>query len=139
MPWAVDTCIVLDVLDADPEFGLPSATLLQERLADGLVVCPMTAVELAPAFEGNWDDMEHFLRETGIHANVPWEQADTDAAFHAWHTYVQRKRSKAVASRPLADILIGAFATRFRGLLTRNPDHFRSFFPHLTIQVPAPR
>ncbi|MBM3833050.1 MAG: type II toxin-antitoxin system VapC family toxin [Verrucomicrobia bacterium] len=38
--------------------------------------------------------------------------------------------------RPLADILIGAFALRFDGLLTRNETDFRSVFSQLTIVSP---
>lgn len=41
--------------------------------------------------------------------------------------------------RPIADILIGAFAARHEGLVTRNPDHFRPFFPQLVLAEPPPR
>jgi hypothetical protein len=50
MKWVVDTCVVIDVLENDPDFGLRSARLLEERLAEGLAICPVTHVELAPAF-----------------------------------------------------------------------------------------
>jgi hypothetical protein len=36
----------------------------------------------------------------------------------------------------MADILIGAFAERFDGLLTRNESDFRSVFPTMPILVP---
>jgi len=32
--------------------------------------------------------------------------------------------------------LIGGFATRFQGLLSRNPDDFKPWFPALRILVP---
>jgi hypothetical protein len=32
--------------------------------------------------------------------------------------------------------MIGAFAGRHDGLITRNPEHFRQFFPHLTLVQP---
>ena len=35
------------------------------------------------------------------------------------------------------EILIGAFAQRLQGLVTRNPDHFRPAFPALEIRTPA--
>jgi predicted nucleic acid-binding protein len=43
-----------------------------------------------------------------------------------------------LARRPLADVLIGAFASRYQGLITRNTDDFASIFPDLKVGVPAP-
>jgi len=36
MPWVVDTCLVIDVLDADPEYGAISADLLDGMSTEGL-------------------------------------------------------------------------------------------------------
>lgn len=55
MAWVVDTCLLIDVLEDDPEFGRSSARLLDDHAADGLVLCPISYVELAPAFEGSRD------------------------------------------------------------------------------------
>jgi predicted nucleic acid-binding protein len=134
----VDTCLVLDVLEGDPEFGPASATLLQQKLADGLVACPVTVIELAPAFAGDWRRLEYFLREVGVRTSVSWEHADTASAFQAWQRYVQRRRAGGCSRRPVADVMIGAFSLRFQGLLTRNPDDFRPNFPALVIEVPGP-
>ncbi|MCX6539760.1 MAG: hypothetical protein NT151_12625 [Acidobacteria bacterium] len=38
--------------------------------------------------------------------------------------------------RPVADVLIGAFASTRQGLLTRNPTDFAPVFPSLTIVTP---
>ena len=38
-----------------------------------------------------------------------------------------------VPKRPIADILTGAFASRFDGLLSRNPADFESNFPSLNL------
>jgi hypothetical protein len=35
MNWIVDTCVVIDLLENDPDFGLRSARLLEQRLAAG--------------------------------------------------------------------------------------------------------
>jgi predicted nucleic acid-binding protein len=51
--WVVDTCVVLDVFEHDPQFGLVSAKLLEKLLKDGLVVSPITFVELSAAFDGD--------------------------------------------------------------------------------------
>ncbi|MBM3839767.1 MAG: type II toxin-antitoxin system VapC family toxin [Verrucomicrobia bacterium] len=51
----------------------------------------------------------------------------------ACHNYVKQKRQGAILKHPIADILIGAFALRFQGLLTRNGREFRRLVPSLTV------
>ncbi len=41
MAWVVDTCLVIDVAEADPTFGVASAKLLDNKRADGLTICPI--------------------------------------------------------------------------------------------------
>ncbi len=137
MAWVVDTCVIIDVLDADPEFGLPSAKLLDAQGGKGLVICPVSYIELAPAFRGNWERQEFFLRQIRIQTTEGWTLDDTRQAYQAWHRHVMAKRTNPrVSRRPIADIQIGAFAQRFDGLITRNRDDFVEFFPELDIQVP---
>jgi len=38
MAWVVDTCVLIDVLEDDPEFGLVSAEALDAHLDEGLHV-----------------------------------------------------------------------------------------------------
>lgn len=66
----------------------------------------------------------------------PWTPADTRAARLAWHQYVTRRRATLTPKRPLADVLIGAFALRFDGILTRNEADFRQLFPTLKVMTP---
>lgn len=136
MKWIVDTCVVLDVFENDPEFGLRSASLLEERLGQGLAICPVTQIELAPAFEGDLAGQKHFLSRAGISHHLGWTPADTEAAHSAWHRHIAARRSGVIPKRPVADILIGAFASNRRGLITRNPGDFRKNFPGLTVLVP---
>jgi predicted nucleic acid-binding protein len=136
MTWVVDTCIVIDILENDPNFGLRSATLLEAKLDEGLSICPVTIVELAPAFEGNANEQETFLRQAGIGFREGWTTADTRTAHLAWHQHIAARRSGILPKRPIADVLIGAFATNRRGLITRNPADFRRIFPELQILEP---
>ena len=46
--WIVDTCVVLDVFENDPQFGEASAKLLENLLPDGLAVAAVTFVAAAP-------------------------------------------------------------------------------------------
>ena len=65
-----------------------------------------------------------------------WTQADSEEAHRVWHRYVSARRAVQAPKRPIADVLIGAFATRFDGILTRNESDFRQVFPNLAITVP---
>jgi hypothetical protein len=136
--WVVDTSVLIDVLEADPEFGEASALVLESLLDDGLTVCPVTYAELAPAFEGSRELQEEFLRGVGASFAEDWTRDDTHAAFEAWYAHVRRRRSGSGSRRPIADILIGSFASRFQGLVTRNGHDFRTAFPGLEIRDPAP-
>ena len=136
MAWVVDTCLLLDVALDDPKFFPASARLLDEKQADGLVVCPVSVVEISPVFAGQMAAVTEFLERLNIPPAEAWTTADTQAAFTAWNDYVVAKRQGQIAKRPIADVLIGAFAMRFQGLLTRNPSDFRQLFPALPIIEP---
>ncbi len=136
MAWVVDTCLLIDVAEADPRFGVPSARLLDTKRPDGLAVCPITSVELAPVLNGDRTALNQFLFDLGVAWPEAWTQADTEEAHRAWHRYVSARRASRILKRPLADILIGAFASRFDGILTRNEADFRQVFPDLSIIVP---
>lgn len=134
--WVVDTCVVLDVFENDPAFGLASARLLERLLPDGLCVAPVTMVELAAAFAGDLAEQKNFLDEAGISYAETWSSTDTESAHRAWNSYVQARRTEKIARRPVADILIGGFAHNRTGLVTRNPADFKRWFPKLKIREP---
>jgi hypothetical protein len=92
MSWVVDTCVLLDVLENDPSFGPASANLLEKSLRDGLLLCPVTMVELSPAFSGSLETQKHFLEQVGIDFTEGWTFADTECAHRAWNVYVQARR-----------------------------------------------
>ncbi len=136
MAWVIDTCLFIDVAEADPDFGARSAHLLDITRARGLVVCPITYVELAPVFDGILSVQDAFLQDVGASFMELWSPPDTVAAHEGWNRYVQAKRKGALPRRPIADVLIGAFALRFDGLLTRNESDFRTIYPNLRIVSP---
>lgn len=136
MPWVVDTCLLLDIGLDDPHFAKKSEALLDNKRAGGLLICPVTFVELAPAFGGQTGPLEEFLFNLGIDYREDWTWRDSRNAGAAWTAYVQFRRAKQTVRRPVADVLIGAFASRFHGLLTRNSADFARFFPNLPIAEP---
>jgi predicted nucleic acid-binding protein len=131
MNWVVDTCLVLDVLENDPSFGLASARLLDRLASDGLLLCPVSYVELTPAFLGDNRRKDEFLARMGIDFHCGWDWPCTLSACKAWNRYVGLRRERKVQRRPMADVLIGAFAATRGGLLTRNEDDFLPLFPSL--------
>lgn len=136
MPWVIDTCVLLDVAFKDPEFGVSSALCLERLRSEGLVVCPITLVEAVPQLGGKLQELHEFLKLLGADAGVGWLAADTVSAAEGWHRYVMKKRAGHAGKRPVADMLIGGFACRFAGLVTRNPGDFQPFFPHLHLCQP---
>ena len=59
------------------------------------------------------------------------------AAHKAWYEHILRKRAGKVLKRPVADVIIGSFALKNEGLITRNEDDFRSLYPTLNIFNPV--
>ncbi len=135
-PWVVDTCVVLDVAINDRVHGVRSAQLLQSKLEDGFIICGVTFVELAPIFGGDPAELKRFLLGSRIGWEEPWTLADTETSHSGWWRYVSQKRQGGVARRPVADLLIGGFACRFRGSITRNPADFKRFYPALDLLSP---
>jgi len=136
MAWVVDTCVLIDVISEDTRFGELSADCLVHYSTEGLVVSPVSYIELAPSFYGDRRGQDSFLTEVGVNFTLPWEWADTVAAHAAWSRYVELKREKKMGRRPIADLQIGAFALRFDGLITRNGSDFKMLFPSLNIVEP---
>lgn len=126
MAWVVDTSVLLDIRLNDPAFGVSSAACLTRHAQDGLVVCPVTYIELAPTFQGDNTLQAMFLSEVGVSHREPWVWQDTVTAHQLWHEQVRKKRAGLAHKRPIADVLIEAFALRFQGVITRNPKHFAS-------------
>jgi predicted nucleic acid-binding protein len=139
LAWVVDTCVLIDVLEDVPEFGAASARVLDQHAGEGLVVSSVTYAELAPAFEGDLALQDEFLGGVGVLSQEDWTWDDTLRAHAAWHAHTRRRREHRVRKRPLADILVGAFALRFQGLITRNPADFQTDFPDLALRLPSGR
>jgi len=136
MAWVVDTSVVVDLVTGDPQFEAASTACLQAHLSDGLVISAVTFVELGPSFSGDDAAAEAFLRSSQIGTSEFWSPADTVLAHRLWHQHQVRRRQQLVVKRPVADVLIAAFAGRFQGIITRNATDFRNILPTLTVIEP---
>jgi predicted nucleic acid-binding protein len=137
MNWVVDTCILIDLLKADPVFARSSSAALQSKLDDVLIIAPITYVELAPAFRGNVEAQNEFLNALWIRYDFEGNREAVLAAHKSWYEHVLRKRSGIEERRPIADVMIGAYALSRGGLITRNEVDFKSLYPNLTIFNPV--
>jgi len=137
MAWVVDTCLLLDIGLDDPEFAEGSENLVLQMSSAGVVISPVTFVELAPAFGGNMEALKNFLIGLGIDFEEIWDVSDTENAAAAWADHILKRRSGGRLKRPVADFLIGSFALRFEGRLTRNAKDFQKLFPTLSLVEPC--
>lgn len=137
MSWVVDTCVIIDIVCADEDFALPSAKALMAKANDGLLISPITYIELAPAFNGDVEFQNRTLAELQIEVDFGENREAILSAYKSWFAHISRKRSGKTIKRPIADVMIGAYATQKDGLITRNEDDFRALFPDLPIFNPA--
>lgn len=137
MTWVVDTCIILDILDRHAKFAETSSRALESKLDDVLTIAPISYVELAPAFNGDTAAQDAFLDGMWIQRDFNGSKDAVLLAHKAWHEHILRKRAGVVRRRPIADVLIGAYAMQRGGLITRNEDDFRALYPNLTIFNPT--
>jgi predicted nucleic acid-binding protein len=136
MAWVVDTCLLLDIGLDDPEFAERSENLVLQMSSAGVLISPVTFVELAPAFGGNVNGLKSFLTGLGIDFEELWDVVDTESAARAWASHILKRRTVGGLKRPVADVLIGSFALRFDGLLTRNAQDLQRLFPKLNVVEP---
>jgi predicted nucleic acid-binding protein len=131
---AVDSNVLLDFLNRDPEFGVASRNSLRSCAAQGrLLACDVVWAEIAGFFASISTCVE-VLHEVGIE----FSPIDSETAFEAgvaWKAY--RKRGGA-RTRVAADFLIGAHALlQADRLLTRDQGFYRSYFKRLSVFDPS--
>ena len=136
MSLVVDTCVIIDVLDGRSPFSKASAKTLDKYADEGLLIAPISYVELAPAFLGDENRERDFLLDLGIELPPLIDNTDLSAAHAAWYRQILRKRQGKAVRRPIADVMIGALAAVNDGLITRNAKDFRALFPKLNIVIP---
>ncbi|WP_330182489.1 type II toxin-antitoxin system VapC family toxin [Nocardia sp. NBC_01503] len=129
----VDSCVLIDVLDADPTWESWSAAALADALDLGrLVINPLIYSEVSVGFTTK-EELQSALPTDFIDREpLPW-----DAAFLAARAHLRYKRNGGDKRSPLPDFYIGAHAaiTGYR-LLTRDARRYRAYFPTLTLIAP---
>ena len=131
--YVVDTPILLDILENDPEYGASSAALL-DRYADAtLHISLISYFELAPAFDGNRALQDEFLGQLGIvlsHQNV---RETGPLVYRAWARYYRRVKASGGQGFPFVPCLLGTLACCYDGIITRRGALYRAIFPELNV------
>lgn len=159
MKTAVDTNILLDLVNGDPAFGEVSSSALYDAIAAGVVaICPIVYAELSVAFLPDTDGLDRFLRQLNIRVDAFTHDALQRAAT-AWAAYLQKRGTRVQCprcgeqftatcpacaqtvtwrQRVMPDFLVGAHATlQADRLLTRDPRRYGTYFPELRLDPPS--
>ena len=131
MITAVDTNILIDILEPDPEFGQASKLALRRCLQEGSVIaCEVVWAEVVTAYSQKKEQVVQILRKIGIDYSPMTLEATLEAAA-CWYEF--RKKNK-VRERIAADFLVGGHALILGDrLLTRDRSFYRDYFKGLKI------
>ena len=131
MITAVDTNILIDILEPDPIHGPTSQDLLRRAFREGSVVaCEVVWAEVATAYDDQLEMVVSALDELSIGFS-PMTQAAALKAAVCWSAF-RRKYGK--KGRIVADFLIGGHALiQCDRLLTRDRGFFRDYFQPLVL------
>lgn len=135
MITAVDTNILIDILEPDPVFGAASRDALKTCLKQGHVVaCGVVWAETATAYQTDSKRVDELLARM----NIQFSSLSQSAAFSAarsWHEY---RRKGGTRQRIAADFLIGGHAAmQCDQLVSRDSGFFREYFSGLTVINPT--
>ncbi len=130
----VDTNVILDVVENDPEWAAWSqAQLDAASIKFTLVINPVIYAELSIAYR-RIEELEAMIERAGLRLHpIPRE-----ALFLAGRVFLKYRRQRGMKSGVLPDFFIGAHAA-VSGvpLLTRDVRRYRSYFP--TVKLIAPK
>ncbi len=134
MITAVDTNILIDILEPDPTYGRASGEILKRALREGAVVaCEVVWAEVATAYGDKKDDLLRIMDRLNISFSPHTKEASMKAA-QQWSLYRQRGGQR---NRIAADFLIGGHAmVQCDRLLTRDAGFFRDYFQKVTLLAP---
>ena len=130
MTWVVDTCVLLDLVHGTDQQAFAAEEALEK--AKSLVICPVTLIELGPSFPDP-GKLRDFLLDYNVDASASFTPEDAEVGRQTWQRIIAARRMTGTPRRHIADILIGAFAQRRTGIITRNEPDFTALFPHLRV------
>lgn len=134
MITAVDTNVLVDVLEPDPRHGPASLAALKRCRREGaLIACEVVWAELATAYCDKEQQLQQALEQIGLRYSALEREAALAAA-RCWARHRQRSKGR---DRIAADFLIGGHALQQADrLLSRDRDFYREAFRPLKVLSP---
>ncbi len=129
----VDTCVLVDVLQNDPQWADWSiAQLRGQALLHALAINPIIYAEISLSFS-TLEALNEVVATLGLEVR----EIPRPALFLAAKAYAQYRRRGGSRQQVLPDFFIGAHAAVLGWpLLTRDARRFRSYFPTLDVVAP---
>ena len=132
MITAVDTSVLVDVLEPDPLFGPVSATALRQAIGR-LIACEVVWAEVTTRFPD-----PTAVEEALGKLSVAFSAIEAKQALGAGAMMAEYRRRGGARGRVVADFLVGAHALgQADRLLTRDRGFFRSYFVNLDVIDPT--
>jgi predicted nucleic acid-binding protein len=131
---AVDTNVIIDILEPDPHHGPASREALRRCMREGaLVACEVVWAEVATAYGHAIEKLVDSLQSLGI-VFSPMSQEAALTAAKCWHAFRRKVKTR---DRIAADFLIGGHAMQqCDRLLTRDRGFYRQYFEALELVEP---
>jgi predicted nucleic acid-binding protein len=129
----VDTNVILDVVENDPEWAAWSQSQLDTAsLKFSLVINPVIYAELSIAYR-RIEELEAMIKSSELRL----ESIPREALFLAGRVFLKYRQRRGSKSGVLPDFFIGAHAA-VAGipLLTRDVSRYRTYFPSLELIAP---
>jgi predicted nucleic acid-binding protein len=129
----VDTCVLLDVVQADARWADWSQAQLEHAAErGGLMITPIVYAEFSVWYD-DLDRLDHVLKGFGL----IFEDMPREALFLAGKAFRQYRARRGTRASVLPDFFIGAHAAvRELPLLTRDTARIRTYFPTVALLSP---
>lgn len=129
----VDSCVLLDILTDDPDWGGWSKTALAAAAdTGGLVINQLIYAEVCAGFDEVEDVDAALPQDVFIRESLPYP-----AGFLASQAFLDYRRRGGARRSPMPDFYIGAHAAVNRyQLLTRDTSRFGTYFPGVRLVTP---
>jgi len=130
----IDSNVLLDIFTQDPVWYEWSAGKLVENAEHhSLTINPIIYAEISVHFS-SIEELDDALPPTDFRRlPLPWS-----AGFLAGRCFVLYRRRGGLRRSPLPDFYIGAHAAVSElSLLTRDPSHYRTYFPKVRLIAPS--
>lgn len=129
----IDTHVLLDVLEDDPEWADWSQDQLEAAaVTDSLAINPIIYSELSMAF-ACIEELDSVIDEVGLKI----QSIPNEALFLAGKVFLDYRGSHGTKHNVLPDFFIGAHAAVMRwAILTRDLRRYRTYFPTTQLITP---